>query len=710
MPLEKYKSQDSIKQVEIAKGSGLRAVGDMWEQVGKTGSAVADMAYEEGVRSDKIRGEEEGQRAIWTDPETGKVTNVGTLPSGTKPYDVAYRKAAEAQYQSELGLSAMTKMSELVNANQGNPEGFRHAAAGYMKGIVDSVPVPIKPSVDLMLKELAVKNYYHMQQDHFEQVRGEAKVSTMNLVDAYEKDTVDQLRTTGLAGGTPEFLNERISRTQGLLNDQVKSGILTPEEANKRLEDYRFRLVRGTITGEALKMTKAGKANEVDGFLDEFRRTKNGMVDDYQRGLISDFAHDEVKTELTRAKTEQSAALQAAKRQVKDASEVWWKGERYAVDDAEVMRTAQATGDIEVVKDAQAALTARTAMKSFSLQRPQEQQRILSDMGTGGAETPDSLKLKEKLGGIYKETESAISSGDTLPLASRRGIVTADPIDPAQPATMQKRALDIKKADQFFGVESNPLQPVEKAQLVKAFDGLDSEGKIALYDTLKQNMGYDLTQRAMHQLGQDRPAMAVAMSISDDDPAVARKILIGDLTLKESKGSAVGEQTDLRQTYAGHGGGIFAADPVAYEAHYQAALALFAETRKSNPEADSGDFEKAIDTVMGGVIERNGVQTVPPKRGMSQDDFDALIDGMKAADFQHAAGGHKLAYLNGAEVGADTIHDKGIFQWVGGNYILKLSVGGTPDGETVFLAGDDGKLLKDKWGRPIPAELSLGAQ
>jgi hypothetical protein len=710
MAIERYKRTETIQPAGVVSGSGFRAEAEAWGQVGRTSSMAQEAIVNIGAQHAEAEGEQEGEKAVWVDPNTGKPQIVGTLPEGTRPYAVAYRKAAEARYQAELGLSSITKAQEVSQANAGNPEGFRNAWQGYIDGITESVPESIRPGVNLLLKEQGVKHYYQMQQEDFARTQGEAKVATSNLFDAIERDVSDTLMKSGLAGGSPEFMSQKRSQVAGLIGDQVRAGIFTPEEANARLQDYDFRTERALITGEAVLMAKDGKADQVQGLLDEYVRSPNGKVDDYRRGQISDYARGVVSTELAKAKAENTAAMDFAKRQVKDAQEVWWKGESHSLDDQQVLRIAQSTGDPAIIADTQAALAARVTMKQYSLLSPQQQEAALSKEQLAENQTGDTLKLRENLETIYNQTITAVESGDTLQLAHSRGLVSMDPIDPANPLTMQKRAKDIATVDQNMTAQSNPLVPAEKEQFIRLFDGMDSEGKIALYGSLKENMGHDIALRAMRQLGQERPAMALAMAVSDDAPEVSRKILMGDLALQADKNvlGTLASGSTFPAAFQDYVGSAIQGDDTLRNAVFQAAQSVYADNVKRNPDLRSDEnFQKAIDYVTGGVAEYNGFKTIVPKRGMTGDDFEDLIDGMDDAAFRKAAGGHKLVTLGGDEISADMIHSKGTMEWIGeGQYILKLSISDTLYGQTVFLADDKG-LIKDEWGRPVPAELDL---
>lgn len=713
MPLDKYERKDSIEQTSVVPGSGYRAAGEMWGQVGKTARIAEDVVYEHDLKKAEQTGGAEGEKAVWVDPDTNTPHVVGTLPDGTRPYAVAYRKAAEGRYQAELGLASMAKAAELGNTYSANPEAFRHSWAGYMKGITDSVPESIRPDTDLMLKEAGVKKYYQLQQEDFQRTMQEGKVATLNLVDAFERDSVDTLRGSGLAGGSPQFLHDKFNQAHSMLADQVSSGILTPQEGNTRYQDFKFRMMRGMISGEAIKMVtgdKPAKDGDVDKFLDSFKRTPSQDVDDFQRDQIANFAKGEVATELTKIKAKQNEAIGAAKRQAKDAQDTWWKGENYALDERQVMRIAEFTGDSEVVANTYAALNARSTIKEFNALSPQQQEARISELNKPGAEqTPDTLKLREKLETEYTKTSKAIESGETLQLASGRGFVTTDPIDFTNPTTLQKRAADVNSVDHIMGAESKPLLPTEKEKTIRLLDGSDSEGKIDLYRNMKENMGQDITMRAMRQIGQDRPATAMAMTLSDDAPDVARTILMGDLALKADK-NILGESNQYATGFQSYIGTALQGDDTLRNAVYQSALAVQADGKKRNPGLGLSDFQKAIDTVTGGIAEYHNFKTIVPKRGMSSGDFEYLVDGLSTEQFWQAAGGHKLVTLSGQEVVASTITGgkRGIFEWVGdGQYILKLNINNSLSGQTVFMANEKGELIKDESGRPVPAELNL---
>jgi hypothetical protein len=694
MALNKYERTESLETPRVVSGSGLRAVAENWGEIGKTASAISDVAYKKGVEQAELAGEREGEQAIWVDPETNKPQVVGTLPEGSRPYAVAYRNAAQARYKSEMGLAAMGKVAEIGNANATNPEGFRNAWAGYIKGVTADMPEDMKAGTELLLKEIGVKKYYSLQTEDFERTRGEARVGALNLLDSYERSTVDTLRGSGLAGGTPEFMSAQIGHASALLDEQVKAGVLSPVEADGRLKDFQFRLVRGTIAGEAIKMAKDGKVASVDTFLDDFKRTGSDLVDDYQRDQIASFARGEVATEMAKAKAQNTAALDAAKSQVKDAIDVAWKGEAYPVEDSVLMATAMGTGDEGLVADLQAAIQARVITKEFSLLSPEQQQAdILALSAPGQKQTGNSLALRGKLEAIHQETVTAINSRNTLELANKRGLTTTDPLDYGSPATLQKRAADVTAADAHFGTESNPLLPMEKDQLIGLFDGSDSNGKVGIYQTLKQSMGEDMALRALGQLGQERPAMAWALSISDQAPEVTRTILMGDLARTADKGLLNEDSKSFRTKFDDETGTTFQNDDMTRNAVLESAKSVFAEMRKRDPGLTSEDFPQAIQAVTGGIADVNGFKTIVPKFGMDPDAFVNLFESMTDEQFKQAAGGFALHAANGQPVTADMIQDNGILEWVGdGQYILKMKLGSSPNGVTVMASGHKGEL------------------
>ena len=687
MALQKYEGQDSIKLGSVVPATGLRAVADSWADVGRTAGKLQAKAGDDLDQQAKIRGKQEGERAVWVDPKTNIPQIVGTMPEGTSPHALEYRAAAEARYQAELGLSSMTKIAELSNANMGNPEGFRNAWAGYTQGITDNVQETIKPGTELLLKKLGTEQYAKMQMDDFNVTREQAKVTAVNTLDAFSKNVVDTLRRTGVAAGTDSYMQSSLSVVEGLLNDQVKARTMTPDEANKTMEFERFKLVRGMISGETIKMAKEGKAAQIPAFLDEFQRGDNKMVDDYQRQQISAFAEREVSNEMTRVKAAAAQQLATTKQTVKDASETWMKGETYAIDDAKVFQMAQDTGDPQVLKDAQTAYVNGTMISQFNTLPPQEQGDQLQQMGKG-AQTSDSLKTREAMEASYRSTLSAIQSRDTLELASKRGIVAMDPIDWATPATWQKRRSDVGIADQHFGVASNPLTPTEREQLESQLQGMDSNGKMQLYSQMQANMGDDIAERAITQIGDKRPADWIALSISNEAPDVSRQIMLGDHALQASSGKVLPDTTNLFTDFNSYVGTAVVDDPKLSNGIYAAARAYHAANVARGVDAD---FSDAIDAVTGGIANINGFKTIVPKRGMTSDQMNHMVDTMSEADLASITGGKKVVTMDGTEVPIDTIRDKAVLEWAGdGRYGLSLNVAGSP--MAVFFLESDGKL------------------
>ncbi len=313
MPLETYNRSTSIEPGRIVSGAGYESVSRMWDNVGRLSNNITDTAFTFADKNQKAleqEGKQAGEKAVWVDPDTNQPQVVGTLPEGTRPYALAYRKAAEARYTAQLGLSSLTKLSDISNANSTNPESFRASWDGYSKGITDSVPEEFKNGVDLLLKEMGVREYYKLQTKDFERTKQEAEISTFNLVDSLERNTVDSLRNTGLAGGTPEFLQGKIAETKALLDDQIQAGIITPAQGNERLKNFQQSLVRGVVTGEVLKLTDAKNVSGAKKFLEDFVRTPNDMVNDVERNRIADYAYNEISAHVAKSNTQAKEDLQ----------------------------------------------------------------------------------------------------------------------------------------------------------------------------------------------------------------------------------------------------------------------------------------------------------------------------------------------------------------------------------------------------------------
>ncbi len=115
-------------------------------------------------------------------------------------------------------------------------------------------------------------------------------------------------------------------------------------------------------------------------------------------------------------------------------------------------------------------------------------------------------------------------------------------------------------------------------------------------------------------------------------------------------------------------GEAFSADPNAHNAVVQSALALDAERRFlagkiGKSEFDSGGFQRALLDVTGGIVKWNGRKVVVPVRGMSESQFDNLMDWLSDADLERAGGLPRTR--NGERITAELLRKHGSLDSLG---------------------------------------------
>lgn len=315
----------------------------------------------------------------------------------------------------------------------------------------------------------------------------------------------------------------------------------------------------------------------------------------------------------------------------------------------------------EVNEVLNAAVEDRSFMEGFNAEPLPDQAAQIAALATQETSTVRDVAL---LGRMTRQHTQALTAArnDPMVYADAVGAIDLEPIDYTDPGTLTARRDQAVIASQQVGTQVAPITRAERDNLIALLDSptdaASGDQVAGLFASIRTGLGDDGAQRIADMIASDRPAMALAMSISADAPAVSSEIVQGERLLADNpdvKPTASQREAAVRTTY----GDLFAEVPSAINPHVQAATAIYANRRIPTGDLtfDTTEFNDALElvaggqimadgSIVGGPLDYNGRKILPPLVGMEEDAVETLMETLTDADL--------VRFGNGAPVtGAD---------------------------------------------------------
>ena len=202
------------------------------------------------------------------------------------------------------------------------------------------------------------------------------------------------------------------------------------------------------------------------------------------------------------------------------------------------------------------------------------------------------------------------------------------PDDPEAANILNERTTQARALTEYFGRPISPLTPAETQQATQVVQNADAETGTRILSTVTGNLGFTQAQQLADALGNEDPVIGVAALQSPDAPEVSREILEGR---KIEDSSVKLDRQDMRRVMDNVSGGALQASPASRAAFRDAALSIYRRRAISSGATENFDrdlFQQSVrlvlngrpaadGTVQGGPVEVNGVQTLPPRAGVS---------------------------------------------------------------------------------------------
>ena len=362
----------------------------------------------------------------------------------------------------------------------------------------------------------------------------------------------------------------------------------------------------------------------------------------------------------------------------------------------------------ELLAELEIAKRAKAFAGGFALLPPPEQDAVIDGLHRAGPKTPDEVKLLTRLETMAERSRTALREAP-LHHAARLGVIgPLEPVNVADPASLQARVRQAAQAEAHFGVPVGPLTRDEVEVLDRTLERVDADGATALLASLSEGLGPRHLPDVLQKIAPKHKAFAVAAGIAPDDPLTARAIIRGERMLKAAP-ELLPKPEDYQADLSGYFGDALKHAPETQAAMTAAALALYAERANAAGDRsrvyDDDRLRDALDKVAGGVIEWNGSKLLAPVRGMDKAAFGRLLDGLTESDL---GGREGLPFtLDGRPVTPEILRTRGakgyiapyaIFETVGdGQYLVNVNgLGYAVDYEGQPFVLDLKRLAQDK--------------
>lgn len=599
-------------------------------------------------RAGALRGATAGQRSQDRSPEI-LAQGLGQLAQGAQQAEIASARIQQnvsqayvAREESRIALEMEKRLEELRLGMDGrNPGAFSGQVAEDMSALVqtelDAAPVQARGQLGNRMRNLAAR----IQQQALEI---EAKAAVDHINQSFTEGAhLDANRLLS----NPDLFDELAAQR----GEDI--GMLEQPEAFKRALAYESlrTLTFGAVSGRIMQpseMDEDGQfVNGPERALRELHEGKydNKVSDDEKRALIA-AAEREIAVRRAGDEAEDKAQTKWLRDKVGD----WIEGMLLDRPDAFLADTESLFAALDVVddpvlrSDVSELLEMRDVLAGFrtlGLADMQARRDAFQASINTGTTTEMQGRVLKGMDSMIAETEE-LGRRDPIGVLTNAGLVRqraplsfdmTDPNNPQGPTAeqWQQRAIQGRMAEEYLGQEVvGVLSPQEAGAMSLALRQMAPDRAAEQLAIMAKNLPQTMVQGVAGQLWQGgEDALATAVAIAPQSQAVAEQIIRGQQIVESdqfmlSKNKVAGAISDDYYT-------LFDQAPSLYEAMVPAALAIYAASvpaadLTSDSEIDGDAFEAAMDAVSGGMVRTpNGDVTIVPRRGMTQDSFNALL-------------------------------------------------------------------------------------
>ena len=673
-----------IRAKEVIQNTGIIKPADSGETLLKLGrdlGAVGGVFREEERKDSIARASIEGDNAVGLD-EAGNITIQPFDSSGAAGRARAAR--AQVKYESLFETQARTHVAQLVAGHRDDPEGYLAGSAGFKQGTLENVPKEYRGRAEAILQGEVNKGYTTLL------TRATAQNDRLSAAswDASLKANIADLSTLAGAGhfNTPTY-NTKAAEFEKKLQDGVASGLIDKDMA----QQYRER-VSDEGTGQALARDALNSYSKAGGGIEGRKAVETrlkSLLDDPTLGI--DQPRRERIANIVRARIAREEGLRNDElRQLKDkANDIETRIQLgRPVDTAETLAIANkaaALGDTAYAKALRDGLTLQSDVQAFA-KTPLAEQAVQLRRIEAEANDPKSGALGAMRARAFGQAHNAkriALSKDAFEygVTAHSSVVGQVPdLDFSKPQelieSLRTRSMQADKISSIERVGVLPMTADEVGRLSGAVNAGNASQNAELLASLTDGLGtrhMPSVMSAIQGTSKKAQAFTVSAGLSFRDKQLGRDILFGMEDREVNKDLLPTKDAALRQTQQDYFGNALSHMPPAQAAMYEAALSLYAKSSAEagdlNGVVNSKRLKNALDRVTGGILNYNGKRIVAPRPGMSQHEFDALVQGLTDADL-----GPLPRADDGSPVGAEAIRRNSVlYSTHDGRYLVSVA-------------------------------------
>lgn len=260
-----------------------------------------------------------------------------------------------------------------------------------------------------------------------------------------------------------------------------------------------------------------------------------------------------------------------------------------------------------------ASIDVQDTSENFALMTPAEQQDYLSKFTATPTGNPSDVGKANRLREIQKNTRSSLVA-DPLAHVRDRRIMAVEPVDIADPASVQRRVAQAEAVFREFTPEATSIRYFDKPeadQLASVLAGQDVDQALAVATSIAQTFG-DRAGQAFAQIGAADPVVQLAGTlVSDTGDAAAARTMLQGRQLRTAGDGAKPAPAVLQAVRAEIASAYPPGDQRRAGAAMDAALAHYAASGLAveDPKSDEARaaLRRSVDAVTGSTT-RNGVQ------------------------------------------------------------------------------------------------------
>ena len=424
------------------------------------------------------------------------------------------------------------------------------------------------------------------------------------------------------------------------------------------------------------------------------------------------------KAERAKIKRADDARVSAYRRELKDVTSVLSIGGR---SDRAVNMLSELAGIdgvdenmdkyADMYEQLHSAVSHRNTVSTLLKQPLQEQDRVLTNLENAARTrdiTGDDAELLKTVRTAVRARESAFERGEGVHWAVQQGLLPALPgVDPQNPDP-EALALRMDMAANLRDKGYGPVPPLSDSEVdqlsnnILGKTGLSQDERTVILARMGDGLGADGFAQVAAKAANKAPEVTAVMSTAlEGDIATARDMLAGGDLLRDPANVVIlpkGVEADAEFNNVVEN--LALPDTAALLGPISAgAKALYAARSVGSDDFDVSIYRKAIMDTIGGIVEHNGRNNIPPKRGMSQDVFDDLVGGMNSGDLIEFGNGAPV--INGEPFTMTDLESKGFFTGGVENQLISVGNGGYvvyQPGTGAYVRTTDGRVYELELG------------